>query len=519
MDDQQYLDLDKTSIFSKLQKKAKIRIDLKKLLTVERVKDFVVNNEPLSLSYATGLIDEELLDLFQKLADEQKLIERYQTLLAGEIVNVGEQRKVLHQKVRSKNSEFYGEQQKRISPFVEKVHNNEYQGFSGKNFDTVVQIGIGGSDLGPRALHVALERFVEVEKGKAPLKAFFIANVDPDDANFILNKVNFETTLFVVVSKSGTTQETLTNLAFVQERAKKAGMGEADFNKHFLAVTAKGSPMDDPKKYLEAFYIDDHIGGRYSATSAVGAVVLSLAFGNDVFQEILIGANTIDKAALEPNIRKNTTLLSALISVWERTFLGFPSKAIVPYCESLARFPAHLQQLDCESNGKSANCYFQPLTYQTGPMIFGEPGTNGQHSFFQKLHQGTDVIPIQFIGFSEPQILQDISFQGTTSQEKLLANLVAQMVALAKGKDDENYNKYFSGNRPSTLVFAKRLTPKTLGALLAFYENAVMFQGFIWNLNSFDQEGVQLGKVLAKKALDRTDEILNSYLDLLPGNC
>jgi len=207
--------------------------------------------------------------------------------------------------------------------------------------------------------------------------------------------------------------------------------------------------------------------------------------------------------------------MAALIGVFERSVLGCPAKAIIPYSEALARFPAHVQQLDCESNGKRVNVQGKPINYPTGPLIFGEPGTNSQHSFFQKMHQGTDRIPIQFIGFSQPQISESPAGSGATSQEKLRANLVAQIVALAQGKDDPDANKQFPGDRPSSLIFAKQLTPHTLGALLAFYENMVMFQGFIWNINSFDQEGVQLGKVLTRQILTKKkqgDSALDAYL-------
>ncbi len=512
-----YLNLDQTKAYSLLTELAKKNINLKELLNEKRLKSYLIENPPLSFSYATSLVNDDVINLLQNLSEEQKVMEKYSALLAGEFVNVGEKRKVLHHQPRSKNKGFYGEEQIKIAEFTKKIHQGKIKGFSGKPFDTVVQIGIGGSDLGPRALYYALERYVLTEKGKIPLSAYFIANVDPDDANFQLSKINLETTLFIVVSKSGTTQETLTNLEFVREFALKNGMTDQDLAKHFIAVTGKGSPMDDPKKYLASFYIDDYIGGRFSSTSAVGGVVLSLAFGAEIFTEILDGACALDESAKEPNIRKNMTLLSALIGIWERNFLNLPSKAIIPYSEALLRFPAHLQQADCESNGKSVNVYFEKINYQTGPVIFGEPGTNAQHSFFQKLHQGSDVIPIQFIGFKEPQIKNDLSLFGSTSQQKLNANLSAQIIALALGQDNENLNKVFNGNRPTTLVFAEKLTPYTLGALLAFYENVIMFQGFIWNINSFDQEGVQLGKLLTKQLLEPgyTNPILQTLFSYL----
>ncbi len=494
--------LTQTQAFARLAELAARPVSLKDSLNAQRIKEYVRHNGPLEFSFATALVDTPVLDALQKLSDEQDVIGKYKRLLAGDLVNVGEKRKVLHHQTRSLSDRgMYGEEQQKIAAFCEKVHSKQLIGYTGKPFTHVVQIGIGGSDLGPRAMYIALERHVKSLKGTLPLTASFIANVDPDDANHVLSSVDFETTLFIVVSKSGTTQETLTNLAFVKQRAKDSGLTDVDLKKHFIAVTGKGSPMDDPSAYLASFYIDDNIGGRYSSTSAVGGAVLSLAFGADVFESFLQGAGVMDQCALDPNIYGNIALLSALIGLWERNFLGFSSKGVIPYCEALSRFPAHLQQLDCESNGKRVNMAFDAIDYETGPVIFGEPGTNGQHSFFQKLHQGTDVIPLQFIAFKKPQIASDITTFGSSSQDKLIANLVAQMVALAVGKDDVNLNKQFPGNRPSTLLIAEQLTPAVLGALLAFYENVVMFQGFLWNINSFDQEGVQLGKVLTQQLL------------------
>jgi len=244
--------------------------------------------------------------------------------------------------------------------------------------------------------------------------------------------------------------------------------------------------------------------------------VLSLAFGSDVFAEFLDGAAEADATAKETDICKNPSMLDALIGVYERNVLGYPATAVLPYSQALSRFPAHLQQLDMESNGKSVNRYGEPVDYPTGPVIFGEPGTNGQHSFYQLLHQGTNIVPLQFVGFRKSQLGTDVVIQGSTSQQKLGANVAAQIVAFACGKDDEDRNKYFDGGRPSSIIIGEQLTPKSLGALLAHFENKVMFQGFLWNLNSFDQEGVQLGKVLAKRVLaHETDGALAVYSELL----
>ncbi len=285
--------------------------------------------------------------------------------------------------------------------------------------------------------------------------------------------------------------------------------------RHMIAVTSETSPLAHCDDYMAAFFMDDFVGGRYSSTSAVGGAVLSLAFGPSVFEAFLAGAAAEDRLAAEEPL-KNPDMLDGLIGVYERNVLGYGSTAILPYSQALSRFPAHLQQLDMESNGKSVNRFGEPVSYPTGPVIFGEPGTNGQHSFYQLLHQGTDIIPLQFVGFRKSQLGTDDVIQGTTSQQKLCANVAAQIVAFACGKDDADRNKKFPGGRPSSIIIGEELTPESLGALLAHFENKVMFQGFLWNLNSFDQEGVQLGKVLAKKVLSRnTDGALRVYSDLL----
>ena len=305
----------------------------------------------------------------------------------------------------------------------------------------------------------------------------------------------------------------MTNESFVKDALKNAGLDPA---KHMIAVTSETSPLAKSDDYLEAFYMDDYIGGRYSSTSAVGGAVLSLAFGPEVFAEFLDGAAEEDKLAKNKELLKNPAMLDALIGVYERNVLGYNTTAILPYSQALSRFPAHLQQLDMESNGKSVNRFGEPVSYPTGPVIFGEPGTNGQHSFYQLLHQGTDIIPLQFVGFKNSQMANDVVIQDSTSQQKLCANVAAQIVAFACGKVDEDRNKNFEGGRPSSIIIGDQLNPKTLGALLAHYENKVMFQGFVWNVNSFDQEGVQLGKVLAKRVLaHETEGALKEFSDLL----
>ena len=368
------------------------------------------------------------------------------------------------------------------------------------------------SDLGPRAIYIALENWAR-KNNTLKMEAKFISNVDPDDASAVLNSIDVAHSLFVLVSKSGTTLETLTNEAFVKDAIVKAGLNPAN---HMVAVTSETSPLAKNEGYLDAFYMDNYIGGRYSSSSAVGGAVLSLAFGPEVFADFLKGAHEEDKLACEKDVLKNAAMLDALIGVYERNVLGYENTAVLPYSQALSRFPAHLQQLDMESNGKSVNRFGEPVNYPTGPIIFGEPGTNGQHSFYQLLHQGTNIIPLQFIGYRHSQIGNDVVIEGSTSQQKLCANVAAQIVAFACGKEDENLNKKFEGGRPSSIIIGDELTPASLGALLAHFENKVMFQGFAWNVNSFDQEGVQLGKVLAKKVLaHETDGALAVYSDLL----
>ncbi len=345
------------------------------------------------------------------------------------------------------------------------------------------------------------------------MEAKFISNVDPDDAAAVLNTIDVEHSLFVLVSKSGTTLETLTNESFVKDALKNAGL---DPSKHMVAVTSETSPLAKSDDYLAAFFMDDYIGGRFSSTSAVGGAVLSLAFGPEVFAQFLEGAAEEDALGKNKDLLANPAMLDALIGVYERNVLGYQNTAVLPYSQALSRFPAHLQQLDMESNGKSVNRFGEPVNYSTGPVIFGEPGTNGQHSFYQLLHQGTDIVPLQFVGFKNNQMGRDVVIQDSTSQQKLCANVVAQIVAFACGKDDADRNKYFEGGRPSSIITGEQLNPKSLGALLSHFENKVMFQGFAWNVNSFDQEGVQLGKVLAKKVLaHETDGALKAYSDLL----
>ena len=517
---------DKLDSYGKLQavKKVNLQEAMAGESGAERVKKYAVPMAAgLTYNFAAKAVDDAILGTLAELAEEQQLSEKFEELYNGAVINTGEKRLVLHQLCRGQlgkdviadgvnKREFYTGVQANIAEFAKKVHAGEITNEAGEKFTTAVQIGIGGSDLGPRALYIALENWAKAT-GNFKMEAKFISNVDPDDAAAVLKSIDVAHSIFILVSKSGTTLETLTNESFVKDALKKAGL---DASKHMIAVTSETSPLAKSSDYLAAFFMDDYIGGRYSSSSAVGGAVLSLAFGPEIFARILNGAAEQDKTAAEKDIFKNSSLLDALIGVYERNFLGYPETAVLPYSQALARFPAHLQQLDMESNGKSVNRFGEPVSYATGPIIFGEPGTNGQHSFYQLLHQGTDIVPMQFIGFRKSQIGSDVVIQDSTSQQKLCANVAAQIMAFACGKKDDNLNKNFEGGRPSSIIIGDQLTPESLGALLAHFENKVMFQGFVWNVNSFDQEGVQLGKLLAKKVLAHdTDGALKVYSDLL----
>ena len=519
--------LDTLDSFGEL-KELKNHVDIAAALSGEeggkRVADYSTPMAAgLSYNYAAKEVDETVLAALAKLADEAQLIDQFQELFNGAVINTGENRMVLHHLARKQlgnpvvvdgvdKREFYVAQQKKAADFANKVHSGEITNEAGEKFTTVVQIGIGGSDLGPRALYIALENWAKANN-TFKMEAKFISNVDPDDAAAVLASVDLAHSLFIVVSKSGTTLETLTNEAFVKDALTKAGLNPS---RHMLAVTSETSPLAKSEDYLTAIFMDDYIGGRYSSVSGVGGAILSLAFGPEVFAQLLDGAAAEDQLATNRDLKKNPDMLDALIGLYERNVQGYPSTAVLPYSQALSRFPAHLQQCDMESNGKTVNRFGEPVNYVTGPVIFGEPGTNGQHSFYQLLHQGSDIIPLQFIGFRNSQLGVDVDIENSTSQQKLCANVAAQIVAFACGKEDENLNKNFKGKRPSSIIIGEQLTPASLGALLAHFENKIMFQGFLWNLNSFDQEGVQLGKVLAKRVLAHdTDGALKVFSDLL----
>ncbi len=497
--------------FNQLQSVEKLRelermpLDLSHegILTPKRIEEMTASAAGISMLYATERISNNVLEALFDLAKETNALEKMQAMQNGEVINriegfECENRMVLHAAMRDffdSQNETDKTKEAAALAYAELEKLKSFLLDADKHgFTDLVQVGIGGSDLGPRAIYLALESYKKSDKN-----VHFISNVDPDDAHKVLDGLDLKKTLVVVVSKSGGTLETLTNEELVKKRFTDQGLSP---NEHFLAVTGKGSPMDDPSKYRESFYIWDYIGGRYSVTSMVGCVELAFAFGMEKVLDFLRGAATMDKVALSTDFKSNLPLLGALIGIWNRNFLHCTTCAVIPYSQALIRFSAHLQQLDMESNGKRIDKSGEQVDYETGPIIWGEPGTNGQHSFYQCIHQGTSIVPIEFIGFKESQFGDDLLVKGTNSQEKLLSNLFAQSLGLAVGKKDDNPNKYFPGNRPNHILLAKKCDPFTVGALLSYFENKVAFQGFIWNINSFDQEGVQLGKVLANQFID-----------------
>lgn len=493
--------------FKKLQELSKHPFDLAKPgnLTPERLAKFTAESAGYRLLYGTERITEEVMKSLFHFAEEADALKKMERMQSGTILNFiegypSENRSVLHTATRdffenpnpAKEAAAAARQAKgevdKLKVFMAELDRD-------KRFTDLVTIGIGGSDLGPRAHYIALQHLEK--KGR---KVHFISNVDPDDAAMAIRRLDLSKTVVVVVSKTGTTLETLANEEFVRERFKKAGLNPGE---HFISVTSQGSPMDDLKRYLKSFYIWDWIGGRYSTTSMVGGVMLSFAFGFDVYWEFLRGASAMDRQALHHTLDKNIPLAAALLSVWNRNFLDYPTLALIPYSQALSRYSAHIQQVEMESNGKHVDQHGRLVGFSTGPVIWGEPGTNAQHSFYQLIHQGTDIIPLEFIGYKQSQMGEDSDWEGTTLQQKLLSNLFAQAIALAVGQSNDNPNRQFQGNRPSHILLGKQLTPFSLGALLAYFEHKVAFEGFIWGINSFDQEGVQLGKVLAKKLIDR----------------
>lgn len=490
--------------FKKLEACAKEAPDLTKegALSEERVKSMQVSALNLKLFFATECVDDKIVDELCNLASEAKVHENMKRVQDMEIMNYvkgveSEERAVGHIAMRSRKlpknaskeakqaNDDYNTELKKLEKFLSE---NDH-------FENIVVVGIGGSYLGTKATYHALKAYQT--NGK---RLEFASNVDPDKLTTIFNELNMKKTLFAIVSKSGSTLEILSQEKMICNHLKKEKLTPKD---HLVCVTGKGSPLDDKSRYLETFYMYDYVGGRYSVSSMVGAVPLAFTLGMDVWMSFLQGLSDMDEHALEKNPRKNLPLMGALLGVWNRNFLHCPTEAIIPYSQGMNFWTLHLQQLFMESNGKRIEKETaKPVNWETCPVLMGNVGTEVQHSFFQQIHQGTDRLPVEFICFKEPQYGQDEIIEGSTNHEKLLSNVFAQSISLACGQHVDNPNKYFPGNRMNRVLMAPKLDPYTLGNLLSYYENYVVFQGFVWGINSFDQEGVQLGKVIANQIID-----------------
>ena len=473
----------------------------------DRLEKFSLKLDGFFYDFSRQRVNDILLNELFELAKETRANDSFSKMVSGKIVNVTENRAALHTATRDFTHDHIvlddldviseiKRVNKQIKKFSKKVHNNELKGSTGKSFTDAVVIGIGGSYLGCEFVFNALKHNIE------PLiNLHFLTNVDIDNFGQVIKAIHPETCLWVVISKSYTTTETMANLNQALLFLKN---NHLDPSKHLVTVTAKGSPGDDPSNLrLGSFHMFDFIGGRYSVTSAVGGLPLSLAFGFDIFSRFLKGCHTMDLHTLNAPEEMNIPLIAALISIWNSNFLHYPAQAIIPYCSALSKLAPHVQQLYMESLGKGVTSDGQILENQTGVIIFGEPGTNAQHSFFQLAHQGSP-FPIEFIGVVKPVYNKDqAKSKGVYNHQELWANMIAQAKALAMGKDNDNKAKYFTGNRPSSTILINDLTPESIGMLLAFYEARTVYEGFILGINPFDQFGVELGKVLASDIRDQ----------------
>ncbi len=488
-------------------------LDLRRLFDDDpgRVDRMTLSVADLTVDLSKHRVSAAVLDDLIALANEVGLANRFAAMIAGERINSTEDRAVLHTALRAPVGSEVREDGENVVPavhevlgrmgaFANRVRSGDWVGATGEPIETVINIGIGGSDLGPVMAYEALAAFRHDR-----IRCRFVSNVDGSDLIAAVGDLNPATTLFVISSKTFTTQETLTNARSARAWLT-ASLGADAVATHFVAVstnaaevTAFGINTDN------MFGFWDWVGGRYSMDSAIG-LSLMIAIGPDAFGEMLAGFRAVDEHMAATPIAENVPALLGLIEVWYRTFCDLPSRAVLPYSRALHRFPAYLQQLDMESNGKRVRIDGEPVTYETGPVIWGEPGTNGQHSFHQLLHQGSTVIPADFIVFGTPDHPE---FEGAdTHHDLLVANCFAQSQALAFGRTAEEVaetetdpllvsHRTFPGNRPSTTIMAPALTPSVLGQLVALYEHQVFTQGVVWGLNSFDQWGVELGKVLA----------------------
>ena len=484
----------------------------------ERFNQFSVEKKNYLFDFSKNLIDQKTFDLLIQLAEETQLKEAISAMFSGDKINETEKRAVLHTALRDFSDKEILVDGENIKPgikkvmqhmkaFSESIISGTHKGFSGKEITDVVNIGIGGSDLGPVMVVSALKHF------KTRLNVHFVSNVDGNHLAEVVKNLNPETTLFIVASKTFTTQETMTNALSAKDWFLKSGK-EEDVAKHFVALSTN---IQAVKAFGIAeeniFEFWDWVGGRYSLWSAIGLSIV-LAVGYENFENLLKGAYDTDVQFQTADFKENVPVLMGLLGVWYRNFFDASSYAILPYSQYLDRFAAYLQQGDMESNGKSVDRNGEFVTYETGPIIWGEPGTNGQHAFYQLIHQGTELIPADFIAYAKS------CNKVSDHQEKLLANFFAQTEALAFGKTEDEVRaelqqegksseevealvnfKTFMGNTPTNSLLINELTPFSLGQLIAMYEHKIFVQGVIWNVFSFDQFGVELGKVLAGKIL------------------
>lgn len=470
----------------------------------QRAEKFHLQVEDFLLDYSKNRINSETIALLQELAVEVHLADAIEKYFSGDLINQTENRAVLHTALRSKETspllvggvdirkEIAAVKQK-MKLFSQEVISGSRKGFSGKAFTDVVNIGIGGSDLGP-AMVVEAMKFYQNH-----LKIHFVSNVDGDHVQEVLKGLNPETTLFVIVSKTFTTQETLTNAQTIRSWFLKVGK-DSDIAAHFVAVSTNLQKVREFGIAAEnIFPMWDWVGGRFSLWSAVGLSV-SLSVGSAHFEGLLKGAQQMDQHFRTAPFEQNMPVIMALLSVWYNNFYGAQSEALIPYTQYLQKLAPYLQQGIMESNGKSVGRDGKVVSYQTGTIIWGEPGTNSQHAFFQLIHQGTKLIPTDFIGFKT-------SLHGNSDHhDKLMSNFFAQTEALLVGKSDNIPFKHFEGNKPTNTLLIDKLTPESLGALVALYEHKLFVQGIIWNIYSYDQWGVELGKVLASSILAEIEQ-------------
>lgn len=469
-------------------------------------QDHSIQLDGFRFDFSKQRINKDILEELINLARDQNLEDWRNRFFAGEKINNSENRAVLHTACRSRESlsdspatkeavKFSLQVLGKMKNFADTVRSGSHKGFSGKSITDVVNIGIGGSDLGPRMVCQALAHLHD------KLNVHFVSNVDGADIHQTLECLNPETTLFLIASKTFTTQETLTNAQTAKDWFLKKGT-EKDIAKHFAALSTNLEATQEFGISDEmVFPFEEWVGGRFSLWSAIGLSIM-LAIGSNKFQELLDGANEMDRHFRDASLDENIPVLMGLLGVWERNFMNSTALAVLPYAENLSLFPLYLQQLDMESNGKSQDRDGDNIEYATAPVNFGQAGTNGQHAFYQALHQGSDIIPTDFI------VIKTSPYKTGDHNRKLLANAIAQTQALAYGNGND-----FKGERPLSLFLLDELNPRLLGMLVAAYEHKIFVQGVIWNLNSFDQPGVELGKKLAKGILENPENAKNyAYL-------